>query len=191
VQRQSHRHRHRATSLAGLLALALGCGAVVPPSPAREADLDFGRFSERLVRCSFSTPGDQRTLRSCGKVRIEQNLSGVLSVRFSLNAASGSSSGQQLVFAGLLSEGSEPMACRGDGRCQPRFPVQLSVNAIASGYYDRRGLAAALPQARIARGQCLIEAVRASCEATGRDGDQWRVEGFFLSTPAADVRAQR
>lgn len=185
------RHRHRAATLAALLALGIGSGPGMPPSPAREGSFDFGRFSEKLVRCSFSTPGSQRNLRSCGQVRIEQNLEGVLSVRFSLSAASERDGSQNLIFAGLLSEGSEPMACRGDGRCQPRFPVQLSVNAVASSVVDRRGLAATLPHARIARGQCRIEAVRASCEATGRDGDQWRVEGFFLSNPPPDVRSQR
>lgn len=152
-------------------------------------ELDFGRFSEKLVRCSISAPGSQRNLRSCGRLRIEQNLVGVMSVRFSLSSSGGRYSSEDLVFAGMLSEASEPMACRGDGRCEPRFPVQLSVNAIASSLYTRQGLAATLPRARIARGQCRIEAVRASCEATGRNGERWSAEGFLPASSPPDLRA--
>ena len=182
--------------MAALTVLGMGVGVALPviaPVAAREprSDLDFGRFSERLVRCSVSAPGNPSNPRACGRLRIDQNLQGVLSVRFSLNSTSERYGGEDLVFAGLLHAGSEPMACRGDGRCQPRFPVQLSVNAIASGLFDRRGLAASLPRARVARGQCRIEAVRASCEATGHDGERWRAEGFFLATPPPDVKAQR
>ena len=161
------------------------------PGEARDPklDLDFGRFSEKLVRCSVSAPGEQRSLRSCGQLRLEQNVEGVMSVRFSLSANSNRYGREELVFAGILANDSEPMDCGDDGRCQPRFPLVFSVNAIASGLYNRRGLAATLPRARIARGQCRIEAVRASCEASGQDGARWRAEGFFLSHPPPDVQA--
>lgn len=175
-----------------LLALAAGAALVAhPPTVARQPtpELDFGRFSERLVRCVLSTPTSHRSQRSCGRLRIEQNLEGVLSVRFNLSAGNERYSSEDLVFAGMLSGNSAPMACRGDGRCQPRFPVVLSVNAISTGVYDRRGLAATLPRARVARGLCRIEAVRATCEATERDGERWRAEGFFLGTQPPDVRA--
>lgn len=183
--------RERVRAVPRGLLLAVGLLLAAGPGQAREPQpqLDFGRFSEKLVRCSLSTPGVQRSQRSCGQLRIEQNLEGVLSVRFSLAGSSERFGSEDLVFAGILSDSSEPMACRGDGRCQPRFPVELSVNAIATRLYDRRGLAASLPRARVARGQCRIEAVRASCEATERDGERWRAEGFFLSSPPPDVRA--
>ncbi len=179
----------RALPAAGWLAAVLLLGAAPGEGREQKLELDFGRFSERLVSCNLSTPAVQRSLRSCGRLRIEQNLEGVLSVRFSLSGSSERYGSEDLVFAGILSDSSEPMACRGDGRCQPRFPVELSVNAIATGLYDRRGLAASLPRARIARGQCRIEAVRASCEATERNGERWRAEGFFLGGPPPDVRA--
>ncbi len=150
-------------------------------------DLNFGRFSEKLVRCSISAPGNQHIPGACGRLRIAQNLEGVMSVRFSLNGERSSSA--DLVFAGMLTEASEPMACRGDGRCKPRFPVLLSVNAIASSLYNHLGLVAALPRTRVARGQCRIEAVRASCEATGTDGEHWRAEGFFPASPPPELRA--
>lgn len=172
--------------LIALTAVLAGSRGIAREQPST---FDFGRFSETLVRCSISGPGAQRHLRSCGRLRIEQNLKGVLSVRFSLRPSGERYSSEDLVFAGMLSEASEPMACRGDGRCQPRFPVQLSVNAIASSLYSRLGLATTLPRARIARGQCRIEAVRASCEATGSDGERWQAEGFFLASPPADGRA--
>lgn len=179
----------RVLPTASCLAAGLLLGAV--PSEGREQGqaVDFGRFSEKLVRCNLSTPAAQRSLRACGRLRIEQNLEGVISVRFSVSGSSERYSSEDLVFAGILSNRSEPMTCRGDGRCQPRFPVELSVNAIATGLYDRRGLAAALPRARLARGQCRIEAVRASCEATEQDGQRWRAEGFFLATPPPDLRS--
>ena len=179
----------RALPATGCLTAALLLGTAPGEGREQKQELDFGRFSERLVRCNLSIPAALPSLRSCSRLRIEQNLEGVLSVRFSLSGSSERYGREDLVFAGILSDNSEPMACRGDGRCQPRFPVQLSVNAIATGLYDHRGLAASLPRARVARGQCRIEAVRASCEATERDGERWRAEGFFLASPPPDVRA--
>lgn len=172
--------------LIALTALLAGGRGVARERPSK---FDFGRFSETLVRCSIRSPAGQRNLRACGRLRIEQNLQGVMSVRFSLSPSGERYSSEDLVFAGMLSDTSEPMACRSDGRCQPRFPVQLSVNAIASSLYTRLGLVATLPRARIARGQCRIEEMRASCEATGTDGEHWRAEGFFPANQPPDVRA--
>lgn len=174
-----------------LTALLLGCAALCPAQAREPLEVDFGRFSERLVRCSVSAPGQERQLQRCGQLRLEQNFEGVMSVRFSLQASNERYSSEDLVFAGILADDSEPMDCRGDGRCQPRFPLVFSVNAISSGLYNRMGLAATLPRARLARGQCRIEAVRATCEATGDRGERWRAQGYFLSTPPPDARAQR
>lgn len=176
-------------------ALLLAATALSPVGarelPSAPLEVDFGRFSERLVRCSVSAPGQERQLQRCGQLRLEQNFEGVMSVRFSLQPGSERYGREELVFAGILSDDSEPMACRGDGRCRPRFPLAFSVHAISSGLYDQLGLAASLPRARVARGQCRIEAVRATCEATGDGGERWHAQGYFLAVPPPDARAQR
>ena len=153
------------------------------------AGIGVGRFSEPLLRCKVSAFGTQRQWQNCGVLRLEQNLEGLLSVRFSLGNSSGRFGDQDLVFAGTLNPPSHPMTCRDDGRCTPRFPVQLSVNAMASGRYDRRGVAAGLPQAWLVRGQCRIEALGASCEAVDQAGTRWRAEGFFRGVYLPDRKA--
>jgi hypothetical protein len=177
----------RVLSMAGLM--LGGASAAVASTENARAGISAGRYSEPLVRCQLSsTFRDQRQGYSCGVLRLEQNLEGLLSVRFSLSDSAGRYGHQDFVFAGMLNPRSSPMACRDDGRCTPRFPVQLSVNAMASGRFDRRGLAARLPQTWLVRGECRIEARRASCQAVDRQGVVWRAEGFFRDGQAVDKR---
>ncbi|MFM7635409.1 MAG: hypothetical protein ACKO7Z_07495 [Cyanobacteriota bacterium] len=168
-----------ASGLALALALAAATGGVEAREPKLEPD--FGHYSEQLVRCSVSGPGQQGDLQNCGRLRLEQKVKGVMTARFSLSGAGERYGSADLVFAGVLSDDSEPMQCRDDGRCRPRFPLAFRVTVIASGAYDQRGLAASLPRAWTARGLCRIEAMRASCEASGDDGRRWRAEGVFRS----------
>lgn len=78
---------------------------------------------------------------------------------------------QQLVFAGVLLPGSQPMRCR-EGSCTPQLPLQLQVSAVASRSASTLGL----PQARVARGSCRVEAHRALCEARDEEGRSWRAQ---------------
>lgn len=139
----------------------------------------FGRFSKPLTRCTVSTSGHQHQGERCGVLRLEQNLEGILSVRFSLDDSQGHFRDRDLVFAGMLSPDSHPMTCSQDGRCTPQFPVQLQVQAMASGVYDSKGMAAGLPRAWLARGQCIVGSKKARCEAVDNQGARWSAEGFF------------
>ncbi len=173
-----------------IVALLIGGSPVaVASTQGAPAGIGVGRFSEPLVRCKVSAFGAQRQWQNCGVLRLEQNLEGLLSVRFSLGNSGGRFGDQELVFAGTLNPPSHPMACQDDGRCTPRFPVQLRVNAMASGRYDRRGVATGLPQAWLVQGQCRIEALGASCEAVDREGARWRAEGFFRGGVRPDRKA--
>lgn len=182
----------RASSSLSALLLGLAVALCAAPGQGRadQGPTDFGRFSETLVRCSLTTPAAGGDVRSCGRLRIDQAQERVLSIRFSVLPGGGRSGGEDLVFAGILSSTSAPMACRNDGRCQPRFPVELRVNAIASGRFTQLGLAATLPRALLARGQCHIEAAGARCEATAQDGGRWLAEGFFSSSQPASGRGR-
>ena len=143
---------------------------------------DFGRYSERLVSCKMSANGSRKPLRPCAQLRIQQHLDGLISVRFSLGDA-GRYSNESIVFAGLVSKGSQSMFCSSDGRCKPRLPLILEVNAISTAIFDGNGLGLTLPLGRVARGSCRIEPLRAQCQATALDGASWRADGYFPVLP--------
>ena len=69
-------------------------------------------------------------------------------------------------FAGDLSTGQAPLHCDAQGRCQPPpIPLRVRVRMVAWAGFDARGLAATLPQSRLASGECLIERVEVRCDA--------------------------
>jgi hypothetical protein len=152
-------------------------------SRADTQSLDFGRYSERLVRCKVSSNSMGKPLRPCEQLRIQQHLDGLISVRFSLGDT-GRHSNEDIVFAGMVSKGSQSMVCGSDGRCKPRLPLTLEVNAISTANFDGNGRALTLPQGLVARGSCRIEPLRAQCQATALDGASWRADGFFPVMPA-------
>jgi hypothetical protein len=168
-----------------VLSIAILALATPSASNASTPNFDFGGYSERLVRCNVTTSLFRKYWRSCGQLRIQQHIDGLMSVRFSL-VGNDRPSNSDLVFAGVVSNGSKSMACRGDGRCEPRFPLTLKVSAISTAIFDRNGLAITLPMGLVARGSCRIEAWRARCEATDMDGTSWIADGFFpvLAPPA-------
>jgi hypothetical protein len=178
-----HRSRTGLRLLGGAAVAWLAVGLI---ASSKAQDQGFGRFSTKLVRCSVLTPGNARNLRNCGRLRIDQNVEGLLSVRFGLVGGA-----EDLVFAGMLKEGSSPMACSGDGRCTPRFPLELGVNALASSLMDSRGLALGLPRSHVVRGSCRIEVVRIRCEASGDGAERWLAEGFFLATALPALKEPR
>jgi len=151
-------------------------------SIAGTTNLDFGRYSERLARCKVSSNGINKSLHICEQIRIQQHLDGLLSIRFSLSDT-GRYGSNGTVFAGVVSKGSKSMICDGDGRCKPRLPLILEVNAISTTIYDNNGLVLTLPLGLVARGSCRIESLRAQCEATALDGASWRANGFFTVLP--------
>jgi hypothetical protein len=140
---------------------------------------DFGRWERPLRRCSVITPsgttGPVPPPASCRLLRLDQQMEGLLSVRFLQPGGDNAFLDRQLVFAGVLAEGSAPMACQ-RSRCEPRWPVRLRVSAVGQAGFGDGEAALGLTRAELASGQCLLDARSFRCEATGPEGRQWRVD---------------
>ncbi len=139
----------------------------------------FGRWDAPLSQCRMSSLG--RPEQPCRRLRLEQNLEGLLSIRFVGDGQGGLLASEELTFAGVLGEGHQPMHCRSDGRCrEPLQPVQLMVGSVAWASFNSRGLVEGLPQARLARGQCRLALRMIRCEAredSASGGAIWTAEG--------------
>jgi len=157
--------------LAGLLAPARSQGLSGPE--------DFGRWQSRPSHCRLrqtsSSAGARPATRDCRSVRIDQQLPGLLSLRFSEASADGPLGSPQLTLAGVLQPGSRAMNCR-DGRCQPQWPLTLQVSALAARGLGARADLSQLPQARLAQGICHLNAQGVRCQAEDSDGLLWQVE---------------
>ena len=168
---------------AWLLGLAGLAGLAVLLAPARGQGLggpeDFGRWQSRPSHCrlrqSASSAGASRAARDCRSVRIDQQLPGLLSLRFSEASADGPLGSPQLTLAGVLQPGSQALNCR-DGRCQPHWPLTLQVSALADRGLRARVELSQLPQARLAQGICHLDAQGVRCQAEDSDGVLWQVE---------------
>ena len=158
----------------GALLIGLtGClawGMALAPSAGSES---IGRWEQTLNSCQIlHQPADlssKQPSQGCLKLRLEQNIEGLLSARFVAAA-------EVVVFAGALAKGQLPMRCNQDGACKPQWPTQLEVSTVASGKLDPSGLPAGLPLARLARGNCVIQRNRIDCHALAADGERWTVQ---------------
>lgn len=171
--------RGQLTPLIGTLLLG-GLAAVAPAHRPQPVSAEgFGRWETPLRHCRMSSQG--RSEHPCRRLRLEQNLEGLLSIRFVGQGQGGLLASEELTFAGVLAEGHRPMACRPDGRClEPLQPVQLLVGSVARASFNSRGLINALPQARLARGQCRLALREIRCEAredSAVGAAVWRAEG--------------
>lgn len=164
--------------LSGALLLAAMVTATSLGSPAAPArGQGFGRWEAPVRQCRMGLP-EQRE-RRCDRLRLEQNLEGLLSARFIGAGEEGRLASEELTFAGVLPDGQQEMQCRPDGRCQdPPQPLRLLVGSVAWARFNGRGLVAGLPQARLARGQCRLERQTVRCEARldGGAPGVWRAE---------------
>lgn len=131
----------------------------------------FGRWQTSTSRCSLQRGSDES--RPCQELRLEQNLSGLLSVRFLSDGSTGLLAQEQLLFAGVLEPERPAMVCNRQGQCEPQWPSGVAVATVGDSRFDERGLAIGIPQAYLARGQCTLEQRRISCQARGRDGQHW------------------
>ena len=158
----------------GALLIGLtGClawGLALAPKAGSES---FGRWERTLNSCQIlhqpANLSSKKPSQSCFKLRLEQNIEGLLSARFV-------AAGEVVVFAGALAKGQLPMRCNRDGACKPQWPTQLEVTTVASGRLESSGLPAGLPLARLARGNCVIQKDRIDCHALAADGEQWRAQ---------------
>jgi len=152
------------------LAGCLAWGMALAPKAGSES---FGRWEQTLNSCQIqhqpANLGSKQPSQGCLKLRLEQNIEGLLSARFM-------APGEVVVFAGALAKGQLPMRCNKDGACKPQWPTQLEVSTVASGRLEPSGLPAGLPLARLARGNCVIQRNRIDCHALAADGEQWRAQ---------------
>jgi hypothetical protein len=141
--------------------------------PPRAGSESFGRWEHQVNSCKLlHQSADQRGVqpsKECLMLRLEQNIEGLLTARFL-------AAGEVVVFAGALAKGQQPMRCNQEGVCKPQWPTQLEVSTVASGKLEPSGLPAGLPQARLARGNCVIEHNKIECQALASDGEQWRAQ---------------
>ena len=166
-----------------LLALVMGLGCVLLPwassEPAGRAS-GFGRWQSRASQCSFQrllasdSPPSQS--RRCQLVRLEQNLEGLLSVRFLADGSGPQHGEEQVLFAGVLEQGQQPMRCSPDGRCEPQWPTTMVVASVAATSFDQRGLATSVPQTLLARGRCELVRMEVRCQAQDRAGSSWSAQ---------------
>jgi hypothetical protein len=161
------------------LALVLALGILSAPLGAQGlSGDDYGRWERPLRRCRVITPsgtGPVPPPASCRLLRLDQQMEGLLSVRFLQPGGDKAFLDRQLVFAGVLAEGSAPMACQ-RGRCEPRWPVRLRISAVGQAGFGVGEAALGLTRAELASGQCLLDERSFRCEATGQEGRQWRAE---------------
>ena len=146
-----------------------------PAQDGSQQDDDFGRWERRAQSCEMQLADPQgRTplLLACRSVRIDQQLAGLLSIRFLPAAPDDGAGAQQLLFAGVLLPGSQPMRCQ-DSRCEPSWPVRVQVSALATSNARSLGL----PLARVVQGSCSLEKSQVLCQARDLEGRRWQAKG--------------
>ena len=158
-------------SLALLPATSLAADA--PPT-------GFGRWETTLRRCQVAQQNSATVSPyqgSCLNLRLNQNIEGLLTVRFLINTdRSGREASGQMTFAGLLWHQDQPMQCS-QGQCKPQWPMRVQVHTVASSAIGHGAFASQLPQARLARGTCTLEAHVVKCMAKGLAGDSYEASG--------------
>lgn len=172
--------RHLGVAFAAGLPLVV---ALTPPQPiqAQPSGLgeDFGRWETRLRRCrmvALVEGAPPVVPKPCQVLRLDQQLPGLLSVRFLPAGSEARLTKADLVFAGVLEQGGTPMRCR-QGRCEPRWPIRLLVSAVAPGAIEPGSSPHGIPLARIARGQCLLVRRSVVCQAGEPGGHRWEASG--------------
>jgi hypothetical protein len=149
-----------------------GLGSVSPEEPRTLSEDDFGRWERNAQQCEIQIEEQRESPPErlpCSGVRLDQQLAGLLSIRFLPAAQEGSAPSHQLLFAGVLRPGSQPMRCR-DSRCEPSWPVRVQLSALATTNVRTLGL----PQARVVQGSCSLESTRVICTARDREGGRWQ-----------------
>lgn len=141
-----------------------------------------GRWEIGLKGCSLKQGQmGQLQLRrdqehNCVRLRLEQNMEGLLSVRLITPSANQLFGSRSLVFAGELPPGQKPMRCGADGACKPQWPIRLDVSTLATNVELDGSTAPTLPRALLAKGTCLLERHRLLCEASDSSGQRWEAQ---------------
>lgn len=173
-----------ACSLVASIPAAASAQALPASKESSEDSLEaFGRWQRHLSQCRISSSGpaaaDPAAIPGsggCGRLRLDQQLPGLLSLRFIASWGADALSSRELVFAGVLERGSASLRCQ-EGQCQPMGRLELQVTAVAMAGFDGRGLAGGVPRAILARGHCTLDSRRVRCEAAASDGEHWSASG--------------
>ncbi len=158
---------------ASLAVVLLGLGSAVQGE-------GFGRWTTKLRHCTLAHGLVEWPLQAqrqtCQRLRLEQNMEGLLSVRLIQPSAHQRFGSQTLVFGGVLAGGQKTMRCNANGECQPRWPIRLEVATVASNLVNGQGVGPTLPMAQLARGSCLMERRTLQCEARDQTGQFWEAK---------------
>jgi hypothetical protein len=142
----------------------------------------FGRWEIGLRGCSLRQGQMEQTQplhqkqQDCVRLRLEQNMEGLLSVRLITPSANQLFGSRSLVFAGVLAPGQKPMRCGADGECKPQWPIRLDVSTVATNLVLDGSPASTLPRALLAKGTCRLERHRLRCEAHDFSGQIWEAQ---------------
>ena len=139
---------------------------------------DFGRWEGSLRQCRLVSTSSQTPPQppaSCRLLRLDQQMEGLLTVRFLQPGGTGAFLDRQLVFAGVLAPGSKGMQCQAS-RCEPRWPLRLQVSAVGQAGFGEATAAMGLTKAQLASGHCQLDARALRCEAVGPEGRKWQAE---------------
>ena len=109
---------------------------------------------------------------ACEAVRLDQQLPGLLSVRFFSRGQGPSPTKRLLMFAGVLEQGSPAMACR-DGSCGWSSPMRSRVSVLAELGLAELGASSSLPTTRLVEGSCLLQGKRIRCQAQVEGERSW------------------
>jgi len=137
-------------------------------SPSRDGGYGYWQIGTRS--CSRNLAGVPQS--NCQQVQLDQQMEGLLTVRF-IAPGPQRDSLNQLILVGLLEPNSQPLACQ-QGRCQPAGPLTTVVSTVSERSFDGRGLAQGLPKAWLASGSCRLEGRSLRCEATAPGGERWQ-----------------
>ncbi len=154
-----------------LLATAALAGLLAGRLTARAEG--FGRWASPTRQCDLQI---NRREQNCQALRLDQNLAGLLTVRFLVEADGSRTMAEELLFVGQLQAGQPAMRCSVDGQCEPQWPTRLLVSTVADSRYDDRGLIMGLPQTHLVQGSCVLERDRVLCDASSREGGSWIAE---------------
>ena len=139
---------------------------------------DFGRWEGSLRQCRLVSTSSQTPPQppaSCRLLRLDQQMEGLLTVRFLQPGGTGALLDRQLVFAGVLAPGSKGMQCQAS-RCEPRWPLRLQVSTVGQAGFGEATAAMGLTKAQLASGHCQLDARALRCEAVGPEGRKWQAE---------------
>ena len=149
--------------------------AAVPNRGPAGRDGGFGSWQSGTRSCSRNLAGAAQS--TCQLVQLDQQVEGLLTVRFIAPGAQ-KDSVNQLVVVGLLQPQSQPLLCQ-QGHCQPAGPLSTVVSTVSERSFDGRGLAQGLPKVWLASGSCRFEGRSVRCEAAAADGQRWQANANF------------